>query len=121
MNINTIFLTNQILSILFMKSWDIMSNRQQKCERENGGQGALVYFAYCFLLFNFIAMMLSCNPRSNDVIAENEYYVCSMDPQVMEKQPGNCPICKMPLTKSIYNKSQTHSIKLSQEQIRLGG
>ena len=31
--------------------------------------------------------------------ANNTYYTCSMHPQVIEKQPGTCPICGMNLVK----------------------
>ncbi len=62
----------------------------------------------------------SCKNKHAEVIGEDEFYTCSMDPQVMEKQMGMCPICKMPLTKVVINKSQLHLLKLSDEQIRLG-
>src|ERR1043165_3467654 len=67
------------------------------------------------LLFLFIA---GCTQRQVQ-IAENEYYTCSMDPQVVEKLPGPCPICKMPLTKVLLDKSKLHQIKLSEEQEKL--
>ena len=53
-------------------------------------------------------------------IGENEFYVCSMDPQVMEKQPGPCPICKMPLAKTTIDNREMQFIKLNEEQMRLG-
>ena len=31
--------------------------------------------------------------------AKNTYYTCSMHPQVIEKEPGTCPICGMDLVK----------------------
>ena len=64
-------------------------------------------------------ILLSCNNKPKEVIGENEFYTCSMDPQVMEKQAGPCPICKMPLSKVLIDKTQLHLIKLSKEQIRL--
>src|ERR1043166_4633719 len=60
----------------------------------------------------------SCR-NSTEQIAENEYYVCSMDPQVMEKHPGMCPICKMPLAKAVVDKSPNNKIRLSDEQVKL--
>ena len=43
-----------------------------------------------------------------------------MDPQVMEKKPGRCPICKMDLTRIIVDRSQNlEEIKLSDMQIKL--
>lgn len=45
------------------------------------------------------------------------YYTCSMDPQVMEKKPGKCPICKMELTP--VKMSNSKGIKLSAQQEKL--
>lgn len=67
----------------------------------------------------FCLLLISCNRKPKEIIGENEFYTCSMDPQVMEKQMGICPICKMPLTKVTIDKSQLHLIKLSDDQIRL--
>lgn len=64
--------------------------------------------------------LISCKNGGKETINENEFYTCSMDPQVLEKQPGTCPICKMPLAKVVIDKSQLHLIKLSDEQIVLG-
>ncbi len=49
------------------------------------------------------------------------YYTCSMDPQVIEYKPGNCPICKMPLTpvKKDHTNHQD-GLHLSDQQIQLG-
>ncbi|MEO6902303.1 MAG: efflux RND transporter periplasmic adaptor subunit [Bacteroidia bacterium] len=63
--------------------------------------------------------LLSCNNKPKEILTENEYYACSMDPQVLEKQAGLCPICKMPLAKVTLDKNQMHIIKLNAEQIKL--
>lgn len=43
-----------------------------------------------------------------------------MDPQIIEKKPGICPICKMELTKIIIDSNSTkNELKLSEEQIAL--
>ena len=70
------------------------------------------------LILLLSALMVSCH-RKEQPIADNEYYVCSMDPQVMEKHPGLCPICKMQLTKAIIDKTENNTIKLSEEQKHL--
>lgn len=70
--------------------------------------------------FSLLLILVSCKNKPKEVIGENEFYVCSMDPQVMEKQMGNCPICKMPLAKTVIDKSQMQLIQLSDEQIKLG-
>ena len=63
--------------------------------------------------------LISCNNKPKEILTENEYYACSMDPQVLEKQAGMCPICKMPLAKITLDKNQMHIIKLNTEQIKL--
>ncbi len=72
----------------------------------------------CICLFAFF--LSGCISKTKEHIAENEFYVCSMDPQVMEKEPGLCPICKMVLTKKVIDKTDQNLIKLNKEQIRLG-
>ena len=50
----------------------------------------------------------------------DEYYTCSMDPQVIENKAGNCPICHMKLIKVKRNNLKAGQIKLSTQQIKLG-
>jgi membrane fusion protein, copper/silver efflux system len=72
-----------------------------------------------FFLALGLLFFAACNNKPKEVLAENEFYVCSMDPQVLEKQSGICPICKMPLTKTVIDKTQMKIVKLNAEQIRL--
>lgn len=72
-----------------------------------------------FLLLASGFWLLACNNKPKEVLAENEYYVCSMDPQVLEKQSGMCPICKMPLAKTTIDKNQLNVITLNEEQMKL--
>ena len=65
-------------------------------------------------------ILVSCNSKPKEILREDEFYVCSMDPQVMEKLPGLCPICKMPLAKTTIDNSKWNLIKLSKDQIKLG-
>ncbi len=73
------------------------------------------------ILFIFAALLLwSCNKQAGEKTPDNVFYTCSMDPQVMEKKPGSCPICKMDLTKVIIDKNdKTLGLKLSKEQEEL--
>ena len=73
--------------------------------------------AVCLLL----TMIFSCGKKQQPM-EENIFYTCSMDPQLMERHPGRCPICKMELTKLIMTKEEMESknIKLSNEQMALG-
>src|SRR5258705_2835402 len=49
------------------------------------------------------------------------FYTCSMHPQVMQEQPGNCPICGMKLIPVEKKKgTDADAIMLSDQQIQLG-
>jgi Cu(I)/Ag(I) efflux system membrane fusion protein len=63
----------------------------------------------------------SCKNKNNPALmaAADEYYTCSMDPQVIENRAGNCPICHMKLIKVKKNNLKTGQIKLSAQQIKL--
>ena len=62
----------------------------------------------------------SCKEAAPEAVPENVYYTCSMDPQVMEKKPGTCPICKMDLVRVEVDPNQkAGELKLSDQQIRL--
>src|SRR5690348_11970066 len=66
----------------------------------------------------------SCKQKNKaDVATVNKdvYYTCSMHPNVIEENPGNCPICGMKLI--AVPKSSTNittQVRLSEEQIKLG-
>ncbi len=56
----------------------------------------------CLLQILFIAIFISisifsCN-KEKEVATNAGYYTCSMHPQVIKKEPGTCPICRMDLT-----------------------
>ncbi len=70
---------------------------------------------YTLLVLVFIS---SCKQEVKE--EPNVFYTCSMDPQIMEKKPGKCPICGMQLTKTILlpNSNRT-GIKLSETQLQL--
>lgn len=62
----------------------------------------------------------ACKPKSDEKVAGNVFYTCSMDPQVMEKKPGTCPICKMALTKIVIDPNmKNQGLKLSDQQKQL--
>lgn len=75
----------------------------------------LLPIACCLLLIP------SCKTKKEVPKDTDTYYTCSMDPQVIEYEPGKCPICHMQLTpmkKSIGEKKD--EILLSAQQIQLG-
>ena len=73
---------------------------------------------YCLLLTIFL--LFSCKPKQ-EPMEENVFYTCSMDPQVMEKHAGKCPICRMELAKVTMSKEdmESKSIKINNEQMML--
>lgn len=74
---------------------------------------------YISILF-ILTVLLSCESKIKHVDhSDNDslYYTCSMDPQVMEKRPGKCPICKMELTP--VKISNSRGLKLSVQQEKL--
>lgn len=74
---------------------------------------------YFFRAITLVLLLFTSCKRSEPALKENEFYVCSMDPQVVEKHPGMCPICKMPLAKTTIDKSQLQYINISEEQAKL--
>src|ERR1041385_771075 len=44
-----------------------------------------------------LLFLTGCSPRQ-DATAGKQLYTCGMHPQVIQDQPGNCPICGMKLT-----------------------
>ncbi len=80
----------------------------------------LLPFAYCFLLIAFCLFFVSCTSKKPTVINKDEYYTCSMHPQIMQDKPGNCPICHMELIVVKRTNTAADEILLNDEQIRLG-
>ncbi|HET8828510.1 MAG TPA: HlyD family efflux transporter periplasmic adaptor subunit [Pelobium sp.] len=66
-----------------------------------------LFLASIIILFTLISLS-ACN--SNSKKAEtNQQYTCSMHPQILENEPGNCPICGMDLTPVGGQHRSTHS------------
>ena len=71
-------------------------------------------------LMGLTVLWESCKPQNTEKVLENVFYTCSMDPQVMEKKPGTCPICKMALTKIVIDPNmKNQGLKLSDQQKQL--
>lgn len=72
------------------------------------------------ILFLVIIWLVACGKPAPPPVAESGYYTCSMHPQVREKAPGPCPICKMPMVRvAIAPDKKDNELRLSSEQIRL--
>ena len=73
-------------------------------------------------LMTFSLLTVSCthgNKNLSELAGPDEYFTCSMDPQVIENKAGNCPICHMKLIKVKKNNLKAGQIKLSAQQIKL--
>lgn len=78
-------------------------------------------FTYYMLMAVFVIFSVGCNKNNHvEMAGADEYYTCSMDPQVIENKAGNCPICHMKLIKVKRNNLQAGQLKLSEQQIKLG-
>jgi len=81
-----------------------------------------LHITRCLLLIAICLLLIpSCQTRSDkaEMAGPDEYYTCSMDPQVIENKAGNCPICHMKLIKVKKNTLKPGQIKLSSQQIKL--
>jgi Cu(I)/Ag(I) efflux system membrane fusion protein len=58
--------------------------------------------------------------QHTDTDATAVYYTCSMHPEVHAAEPGNCPICKMPLIAVAKTELGPNEIRLSLRQQELG-
>lgn len=75
------------------------------------------------LILNVLVLVIpiSCTNKSDQasMAGNDEYYTCSMDPQVIENKEGTCPICHMELIKVKKNTLKSGQIQLSKQQIKL--
>ncbi len=75
---------------------------------------------YFLLLITSLIVLASCKGKKETTINKDEYYTCSMHPQIMEDKPGLCPICHMELIVVKRTNTAADEIMLNDEQIRLG-
>ncbi len=61
-----------------------------------------------------------CKEKNIAAGNQDEYYTCSMHPQVMEDKPGACPICHMKLIVVKKTNTASDEIILNDEQVKLG-
>lgn len=73
-----------------------------------------------FIASAFLFVLASCKNNKQPQLSKDEYYTCSMHPQVVEDHPGNCPICHMKLIVVKKTNTAPGEIMLNDEQIELG-
>ena len=74
----------------------------------------------CLLLIAYCLLITSCKNNKQQLTNKDEYYTCSMHPQVMQDKPGTCPICHMKLIVVKKTNTAADEIMLNDEQIKLG-
>lgn len=74
------------------------------------------------LVISIVFLFVACKSRKSEVVKNSdEFYTCSMHPQVIEPRPGKCPICGMQLIAVPKNRApKADEIQLSGQQIQLG-
>ena len=75
---------------------------------------------YLIIIASLLFVFASCKSKKTTTVNKDEYYTCSMHPQIMEDKPGNCPICHMELIVVKRTNTAADEILLNDEQIRLG-
>lgn len=75
---------------------------------------------YIIIIISALFVLASCKSKKATLVNKDEYYTCSMHPQIMQDKPGNCPICHMELIVVKRTNTAADEIMLNDEQIRLG-
>ena len=73
------------------------------------------------LILATVILFIGCKTRKHAETKNDTYYTCSMHPQVVQDNPGKCPICQMELI--AVNKIKTSlpdELILSDQQMELG-
>ncbi len=75
---------------------------------------------YSIIIISALFVFASCKNKKATLVNKDEYYTCSMHPQIMQDKPGTCPICHMELIVVKRTNTAADEIMLNDEQIRLG-
>lgn len=75
---------------------------------------------YLIITASVLFVLASCKSKKTTTVNKDEYYTCSMHPQIMQDKPGTCPICHMDLIVVKKTNTAADEILLNDEQIRLG-
>lgn len=67
------------------------------------------------LLLTFIALVFSCKDENKDK-QDDTLYTCSMHPQIVQDEPGTCPICHMELTPMKAGDKEQQGLMLTETQ-----
>lgn len=73
----------------------------------------LIYLLPISLCLLLISNGCHQKQRQTNEVSKSEIYTCPMHPQIIKHEPGNCPICGMPLVKKENAKREISNISLS--------
>jgi len=76
------------------------------------------------LLVCSLFLFLTCREKNKPTVQDSDdYYTCSMHPQIRRPAPGNCPICGMNLihVKKGGEMASDADLVLNDQQVQLGG
>ncbi|MDP4263682.1 MAG: efflux RND transporter periplasmic adaptor subunit [Bacteroidota bacterium] len=65
-------------------------------------------------------VFVSCKNKKTAIVNNDEYYTCSMHPQIKQDKPGTCPICHMELIQVKKTQQSEDEIVLNDDQVSLG-
>jgi membrane fusion protein, copper/silver efflux system len=72
------------------------------------------------LIVIIVLAVSACQKKAEPASKTAAKYTCPMHPQIVQDQPGKCPICAMDLVRVNSSTNADGSIMLSEGQIRLG-
>jgi Cu(I)/Ag(I) efflux system membrane fusion protein len=73
----------------------------------------LLIIGLAIAFFSFVGCKNNVNKTASSSAATEEIYTCPMHPQIIEHEPGNCPICGMPLVKKENASREVSQVDLS--------
>ncbi|HSV09456.1 MAG TPA: efflux RND transporter periplasmic adaptor subunit [Hanamia sp.] len=76
-------------------------------------KNTLIYILPFALWILFISNGCKSKSGNSENTATEETYTCPMHPQIIRHEPGNCPICGMPLVKKVNASREISNISLS--------
>jgi len=97
---------NKISDVLAQKHNEVTTARPPSPTGE--GPRVRLYLWLCFIAITLVVAGTSCKQKkrethTHDVSESKQLYTCSMHPQIIRDQPGQCPICGMDLIKKEEN------------------
>ncbi|RIJ34331.1 efflux RND transporter periplasmic adaptor subunit [Pontibacter oryzae] len=75
---------------------------------------------YLNILFLLLLVAITACSEQGHEHAEGTTYTCPMHPQIVQNQPGTCPICGMDLVPVSQSGTEEGELMLSESQIALG-